>query len=317
MPGKSKKAHLEKIRSDIRNFKEQNKVDKVIVLWTANTERFCEVTKGVHDTYENLLKAVENDHPEVSPSTIYALATILEGSSFINGSPQNTLVNGVIQAAEKHNVFIIGDDFKSGQTKFKTAFTDFLVTAGIKPLSIVSYNHLGNNDGYNLSSASQFKSKETSKSGCVTDILNSNRVLYESEAEIDHCVVIKYVPNAGDSKKAIDEYESEIFLGGKHLFSSYNVCEDSLLAAPLILDLILLTELFERIEWKAGDSEFRRFHSVLSTLGYLCKAPLTNESAPLVNSLYRQKNGIDNLFKVCAGIPVDDNLLLEFRCLDK
>jgi len=115
-------------------------------------------------------------------------------------------------------------------------------------------------------------------------------------------------------KKAMDEYISEIFLGGKHTLTMYNVCEDSLLAAPIILDLLLLTELFERIEWRTDKmKDFQRFDSVLSTLGYLMKAPKTREEAPLVNSLFRQKTGIENLFKVCAGLPLEDNLLLEFR----
>lgn len=111
---------------------------------------------------------------------------------------------------------IIGDDFKTGQTKFKTSFTDFLVNAGIKPVSIVSYNHLGNNDGMNLSSKAQFESKKKSKSKCVNSIINSNHVLFptKEERDIDHEVVIKYVKSTGDSKKAIDEYISEIFLGG-------------------------------------------------------------------------------------------------------
>ena len=89
----------------------------------------------------------------------------------------------------------------------------------------------------------------------MTDILNYNEILYDVKngETIDHAVVIKYIPAAGDSKKAIDEYISVIFLGGNHVMSTYNVCEDSLLAVPLILDLILITELFERIEWKRGD----------------------------------------------------------------
>ena len=111
---------------------------------------------------------------------------------------------------------MIGNDFKTGQTKFKTSFVDFLTSAGIKPKSCVSYNHLGNNDGKNLASEAQFKSKEFSKRGCVDDILESNRVLYPNDKDlnIDHQIVIKYVPNAGDSKKAMDEYQSSIFMGG-------------------------------------------------------------------------------------------------------
>jgi len=108
------------------------------------------------------------------------------------------------------------------------------------------------------------------------------------EKKIDHEIIIKYVPTAGDSKKAMDEYVSEIFLGGKHTLTLYNVCEDSLLAAPIILDLLLLTELFERIQWKTDTmKEFIRFDTILTTLGYLCKAPKTRHEAPLVNSLFR------------------------------
>lgn len=314
IPGQNKFEHLERIRNDIREFKEKNGVDKILVLWTANTERCCNVIPGIHDTFDNLMKAVYQNHSEISPSIIYAMATILEGCSFINGSPQNTLVDGVIQLADEKGVFVVGDDFKSGQTKMKTCLTDFLIGAGIKLKSIVSYNHLGNNDGRNLSSALQFKSKELSKKSCVDDILMSNPTLYKKNEHIDHEVVIKYVPAAGDSKKALDEYCSEIFLGGKHILSLYNVCEDSLLAAPIILDLLLLTEIMERIEWKTDKmNEYSRFDTVLSALGYLTKAPKTRDSAPLINSLFKQRNGIENLFKVCAGLPLDDNMLLEFR----
>ena len=132
--------------------------------WTANTERFADIIEGVNDTAENLLKAIEAGHEEVSPSTVFAVACILEGAPFINGSPQNTFVPGAIDLAEKHGAFIGGDDFKSGQTKMKSALVDFLITAGIKLTSIASYNHLGNNDGKNLSSHRQFRSKEISKS---------------------------------------------------------------------------------------------------------------------------------------------------------
>lgn len=238
----------------------------------------------------------------------------MENCSYINGSPQNTLVPGVIELAKKNKVFVVGDDFKSGQTKFKTMMADFLVGAGIKPDSIVSYNHLGNNDGMNLTHPGCFQSKELSKKSCVDDILASNKVLFPGSIKIDHEIIIKYVPNVGDSKKAMDEYCSSIFMNGKHTLVVYNVCEDSLLAAPLILDLILLTEIFERIQYSVNGSEFNRFNSVLSTLGYLCKAPKTDSDQPLVNSLARQKEAICNIFKACSGLHCDDNLLLEFKC---
>merc|ERR1712063_187766 len=166
--------------------------------------------------------------------------------------------------AEEKNVFIGGDDFKSGQTKMKSVMVDFLVTAGIKPTSIVSYNHLGNNDGKNLSAPSQFRSKEISKSNVVDDMVTSNPLLYSNGEHPDHTVVIKYVPFVGDSKRALDEYTSKIFMNGTNTIAMHNTCEDSLLATPLILDLVLICELAERISMrKEGMEEFERLHSVL------------------------------------------------------
>lgn len=215
IPGDDKQAHLEHIRADIRNFKEDNELDNVIVLWTANTERYADIIPGVNDTADNLLASVKSSHEEVSPSTVFAMASILEGVSFINGSPQNTFVPGCIELAERHKTFIGGDDFKSGQTKVKSVLAEFLVNAGIKPLSISSYNHLGNNDGKNLSSQRQFRSKEISKSSVVDDMVAANPVLFKTAADLthetgqvhktgehpDHIVVIKHVPAVGDSSE--------------------------------------------------------------------------------------------------------------------
>jgi len=236
IPGTDKQAHLDHIRADIRKFKLDNGLDRVIVFWTANTERYSDIIPGVNDTADSLLNAIKNSHPEVSPSTLFAVAAILENQPFINGAPQNTFVPGAIELAERHQSFIGGDDLKSGQTKLKSVFAEFLVNAGIKPLSIASYNHLGNNDGRNLSAEKQFKSKEISKSSVVDDMVNANHLLFKAPevsdgASIgkgehpDHIVVIKYVPAVGDSKRAIDEYHSEIFCGGRSTINIFNECE--------------------------------------------------------------------------------------------
>ena len=216
---KASTAHVEKIRKDIREFKENNALDKVIVMWTANTERYADIIEGVNDTADNILKSIEQGHEEVSPSSVFAVACILENTPFINGSPQNTFVPGVLELAEKHNAYIGGDDFKSGQTKMKSALVDFLINAGIKLTSIASYNHLGNNDGKNLSSQKQFRSKEISKSNVVDDMVEANHVLYKKGEHPDHCVVIKYMPAVADNKRALDEYYAEIFLGGHQTIS--------------------------------------------------------------------------------------------------
>jgi len=308
--------HVEKLRSDIKEFRTKNGLEKVIVLWTANTERFCDVQAGVHDTAANLIDAIKNGNTEISQSTVFATAAILEGCSYINGSPQNTLVPGLQELAALHGVFIGGDDFKSGQTKMKSVLVDFLVSAGLKPESIVSYNHLGNNDGKNLAEPKQFRSKEISKSNVVDDVVNSNRILYPDPKKDhpDHCVVIKYVPFVRDSKRAMDEYTSRIFMNGLNTIVMHNTCEDSLLAAPIIIDLIVLTELCERIYYKTPEMEkWGRMKPVLSVLSYLLKAPMVNKDAPVVNALFKQRDAIVNLFRACRGLPIDTNMLLEHR----
>lgn len=163
----TKHKQVQQICDDIESFRTKEKLDKVIVLWTANTERFSNIVPGINDTAENLKNAIAENRAEISPSTLFAFAAISMGCPYINGSPQNTFVPGLIEFAETNNVFIGGDDFKSGQTKVKSVIVDFLVSAGIKPVSIVSYNHLGNNDGKNLSAPAQFRSKEV---GCRDDL---------------------------------------------------------------------------------------------------------------------------------------------------
>ncbi|KND89758.1 Inositol-3-phosphate synthase [Tolypocladium ophioglossoides CBS 100239] len=286
-------AHVEKLRKDIRDFKANNDLDKVIVMWTANTERYADVIPGVNDTADNLLKAIEQGHEEVSPSTVFAVASILENIPFINGSPQNTFVPGAIELAERHNAYIGGDDFKSGQTKMKSALVDFLINAGIKLTSIASYNHLGNNDGKNLSSQKQFRSKEISKSNVVDDMM----------------------PAVADNKRALDEYYAEIFLGGHQTISLFNICEDSLLASPLIIDLVVITEMMTRIQWKASgaDNDYKRFHSVLSVLSYMLKAPLTPPGTPVVNALAKQRAALTNIFRACVGLEPESDMTLEHK----
>jgi len=310
----NKQQCLDKLREDLQNIKKEFNLDKIIVMWSANTERFADVIHGVNDTADSLLASIKKNHSEVSPSTLFAVASILENCTFLNGSPQNTFVPGVIDLAQRLKVHIGGDDFKSGQTKIKSVLVDFLVSAGIKPLAITSYNHLGNNDGKNLSAPKQFRSKEISKSNVVDDMVESNQILYKPGEHPDHTVVIKYVPTVGDSKRAMDEYISEIFMGGWNTLAIHNTCEDSLLAAPIIIDLIILAELMERISYKTDKSkDFETFHPVLSILSYLFKAPLVPDGTPVINALFRQRACIENVFRACVGLPPEDHMLLESK----
>jgi myo-inositol-1-phosphate synthase len=305
---------VDKVRGQIQAFKKTHDLDKVVVLWTANTERFSEIREGLNDTWANLESSIQNDEDEISASTLMCVASLLEDCAYINGAPQNTFVPGAVELAISKGVFIGGDDFKSGQTKMKSVLVDFLVGAGIKPVSIVSYNHLGNNDGKNLSSPACFRSKEVSKSNVVDDMVQSNEILYDKGEHPDHVVVIKHVPYVGDSKRAMDEYTSKIFLNGENTIVMHNTCEDSLLAAPLILDLFVLTEVAQRISLREkGAGDFQTMHPVLSLLSYLTKAPIVPPGTPVVNALFKQRDCMVNIFRACVGLQPDNHMLLEHK----
>jgi len=199
------------------------------------------------DTVEDLESRIKNNVP-LPASLLYCIAAIEEGIVYLNGSPQNTFHPAVVEYARQKGALIAVSDFKSGQTRYKTIMSDFLIGAGLRLASVVSYNHLGNNDGKNLSEDKCFQSKKISKGGVLDDAIKANKVLYPSgQDHIDHEVVIKYVPFVGDSKRALDEYSSQIFMSGVHTISSYNICEDSLLAVPIMIDMIILGEVFSRI----------------------------------------------------------------------
>jgi myo-inositol-1-phosphate synthase len=140
------------------------------------------------------------------------------------------------------------------------------------------------------------------------------RLLYEEDEHPDHVVVIKYVPYVADSKRALDEYTSEIFMGGVNTIAMHNTCEDSLLASPLIYDLVIIAELAERISVRTGSSgPYERFHSVLSLLSYMLKAPLVPPGTPVINALFAQRQCMANLLRACVGLAPESHMMLEHR----
>lgn len=285
---------LTKLQENIRDFRASNgNLENVVVIWTANTEVMVPEIEGIHDSWVNFSSAIRNNRKDlISPSMIYACASLLSGCAYVNGSPQNTLVPGIRELASIRKLFVAGNDFKTGQTRMKTLLGDFLSMCGIRLSSIASYNHLGNNDGKNLSEQKCFESKEISKRGCLDDVIEQNPTLYpEGKNDPDHCVVIKYMPGVGDSKRAIDEYICDIFMGGKQTISIYNVCEDSLLATPVILDLALLTGYFQANVYKLN------YHPSLVELSLFFKAPLEDSNGRVVNAMYEQYSLLDKGLK--------------------
>lgn len=163
---------IDKIRQDIQEMKK--KVDKVVVLWTANTEMYMlPEIESVDD-----LKSRVSRNTSMAASVLFCIACIEEQVLYLNGSPQNTFHPAIVEYAKEKGGLIAGNDFKSGQTRFKTVMSDFLIGSGIRISSVVSYNHLGNNDGKNLSEDKCFQSKKISKGGVLDDAIKSNKILY-------------------------------------------------------------------------------------------------------------------------------------------
>lgn len=126
------------------------------------------------------------------------------------------------------------------------------------------------------------------------------------------------MPAVGDSKRALDEYVSKIFMNGLNTISLYNTCEDSLLASPLIIDLAIVTELMTRVEYKTDNMiKFKKFHPVLSILSYLLKAPTVPPNTPVINSLSKQRNALENIFRAFVGLRPQNDMLLEYKAFTK
>ena len=161
-----------------------------------------------------------------------------------------------------------------------------------------------------MSAPSQFRSKEISKSSVVDDVIASNKILFNAKngTGVDHCIVIKYVPAVGDSKVAMDEYHSELMMGGRNTISMHTVCEDSLLASPLIIDLVVIAEFFSRVQYRAEGGEWEKFHPVLSILSYWLKAPLARPGREAVNGLGKQRAALENILRALLGLAPNNEM---------
>jgi myo-inositol-1-phosphate synthase len=272
---KKNRDRIEYVKECIAQFRKEHSLGKVVVLWSASTESAFVEEGEYHKTVHSLVDSEQS----LPPSWIYALGALEGGDIFLNGSPQNTLDPRIIDSARANGGYVAGNDFKTGQTRLKSVLVDYLTLSGLRPTSIASYNHLGNNDGLNLSERPQFLSKKHSKKGVIADVVKKNPHIYEGK-EPDHCVVIEYMPSVGDSKRAMDEYVSMLMMGGDNIMSIYNLCEDSLLAVPVMLDLVVFSDLFSR----------STLEPVLSDLAYFFKAPVVEEGEEVVNTFYAQRD---------------------------
>ena len=291
----------EAVREDIRQFKKDNGVSRVVVIWAASTEIYVPVHMPVHGSIESLEKAMkENDVEHIAPSMCYAYAALSEGAPFIMGAPNTTVdIPAMWQLAEKAGVPIAGKDFKTGQTLVKSGFAPIIGTRCLGLSGWFSTNILGNRDGLVLDEPANFRTKEVSKLSTLETILKPEEQpdLY---TDYFHKVRINYYPPRNDSKEGWDNIDIFGWMGYPMQIKINFLCRDSILAAPLLLDLCLLSDLALR----AGRHGIQRF------LSFYLKSPMhdyTQGEEP-VNNLYQQYTMLKNAIREMGGYLPDEEI---------
>ena len=291
----------EQLREDIRNFKAANGCDRIVVLWSASTEVYVPVNMEVHDTLEHLEAAMKaNDTVNIAPSMCYAYAALAEGAPFIMGAPNTTVdIPAMWEMAEKTQMPICGKDFKTGQTLVKSGFAPIIGTRCLGLNGWFSTNILGNRDGLVLDEPANFRTKEVSKLSTLESILveENQPDLY---TDYYHKVRINYYPPRNDEKEAWDNIDIFGWMGYPMQVKINFLCRDSILAAPVCLDLVILSDLAAR----AGKVGIQRF------LSFFLKSPMhdyTQNEIP-VNHLYQQHTMLKNAIREMGGYEADEEI---------
>lgn len=249
----------EMLKEDILNFKKERKLSRMVMIWCGSTEIYQEEVPGVHDTIENFEKALKESHPGIAPSMIYAYAAISLGIPYANGAPNlSNDIPALWELAEKNRVPFCGKDFKTGQTLMKTILAPGLKARMIGVAGWYSTNILGNRDGEVLDDPESFKTKEKSKLSVLDQIFQPELYpdLYKGYC---HVVRINYYPPRGDNKEGWDNIDIFGWLGYPMQIKIDFLCRDSILAAPIVLDLVLLLDLAQRASLY-GNQEWLAFY---------------------------------------------------------
>jgi len=256
--GKSHLEHIEALKADIRRFKEEHDLDRCIMIWCASTESYLKAS-DVHTSLEKFTKGLEENHPEISPSMIYAYAALTSGIPFINGAPNLTVdIPAMVELAEREGIPIAGKDFKTGQTLMKTILAPGLKARVLGLEGWYSTNILGNRDGLVLDDKGSNKTKEESKLSVLDTILQP-QVYPKLYGNFYHKVSINYYPPKGDDKEGWDCIDIFGWLGYPMQIKVNFLCRDSILAAPIVLDLVLFMDLAQRAEM-TGIQEWLSFY---------------------------------------------------------
>ena len=299
---------VEQLRDDIRRFWAEKGCSRLVVLWAASTEIYVPVDKSVHYRLSDLEAAMKaNDRQHVAPSMCYAYAALSEGVPFIMGAPNTTVdIPAMWELAEKMRQPIAGKDFKTGQTLVKSGFAPIIGTRCLGLNGWFSTNILGNRDGLVLDEPENFRTKEVSKLSTLETILKPDVQpdLYghgnDDDTQYYHKVRINYYPPRNDNKEGWDNIDIFGWMGYPMQVKINFLCRDSILAAPLCLDLCLLSDLAAR----AGRYGIQRF------LSFYLKSPMYDytQGEEAVNNLYQQYTMLKNAIREMGGYEADEEI---------
>jgi myo-inositol-1-phosphate synthase len=300
-PGTSKRRWAESLRDDIRAFKARNRCDRLVMVWCGSTEVY--ITPGaVHQTLEAFERGIDQNHDEIAPSMLYAYAALMEGVPYANGAPNLSVdIPALVELADQQGVPIAGKDFKTGQTLMKT-----IIAPGLKARMLgldgwFSTNILGNRDGEVLEDPQAFKTKEESKLSVLEHILQP--VTYpELYGRFAHMVRINYYPPRGDAKEGWDNIDIRGWLDYPMQIKVDFLCRDSILAAPLALDVALFLDLARR----AGMSGIQEW------LSFYFKSPMFGEGLYPEHDLFIQQMKLKNTLRWMMGEDQITHLGLEY-----
>lgn len=289
-PGHDLRRHVEALKEDIANFKAQNGLDRCIVIWCGSTEIYLK-SEDIHQSLEAFKQAIDENDPRIPPSMLYAVAALESGIPFINGAPNLTIdTPAMLELAEQNGIPVAGKDFKTGQTLMKTILAPGLKARMLGLEGWYSTNILGNRDGLVLDDKDSFKTKEESKLSVLEYILQPQLypTLYKNYY---HKVTINYYPPRGDNKEGWDCIDIFGWLGYPMQIKVDFQCRDSILAAPLILDLVLFMDLAQRV----GMSGIQEW------LSFYFKSPLHKQGLYPEHDLFIQLMKLKNTLRYLMG----------------
>ena len=305
MQAKGHRARIEALRADIRGFLEELGADRAVMIHCTSTETY----RPAHEQVSSLAaleQALDQDHPGINPAMLYAYAALQEGVPFANATPNQAVdTPALVELSRKLGVPVAGRDLKTGQTMLKTVIAPALEARLLGVQGWFSTNILGNRDGEVLDDPQAFRAKEVTKTGVLDAILKPE--LYpQLYGDISHKVSIHYYPPRGDAKEGWDNIDIFGWLGLPMQIKVNFLCRDSILAAPLVLDLALLLDLARRLDWR-GPQEW---------LSFFFKSPMAGEGLRPEHDLFVQQAKLKNTLRVIAGEEPLTHLGLDYYGAD-